>query len=200
MELPDVVPAQVIASEHINDIRDRTIQRYASAAARASSNPSPAEGDLSYLNDSNGIYVYDGSAWVSTNAAATILPAQLNGSVASDIVRVGGTQDNSGPIGISTTMADRASIVFNKPASWATYFIMAWGSAYATSDAANLRSRVEIGLSNGTTIDGQTASCLHQVASASGSPVTIALACAEQSGGAVVYQSSSIIYVAHRLT
>lgn len=199
-ELPDPVFGETVEEEWGADIGHRVLSRYANTAERTADHGTPELGDFSFLEDTKAIHIYNGSAWVVPIAPATVTSAMLAGSVAQDIVRADIAQDNSGPIGITTTMADRVALTFTKPASWATYFIMAWGSAHASSDSGKLQSRVEIGLSNGTTILGQTASCIHQVASASGSPVTIALACSEVAGGAVVYENSSIAYVAYRLT
>jgi len=42
-----------------------TLASYADSAARTSAIPSPTEADLSYLQDTNSVEVYDGSAWAS---------------------------------------------------------------------------------------------------------------------------------------
>lgn len=44
------------------------IKAYANSSARTSAVPSPSEGDLSYLQDTNAVEVYDGSAWVELGA------------------------------------------------------------------------------------------------------------------------------------
>lgn len=64
-EIDNVQIGETIAVEWGNAIRDRTIQRYANAAERDLLHPTPAEGDLSYLEDTNSIEVYDGFAWVA---------------------------------------------------------------------------------------------------------------------------------------
>ena len=64
-ELDDVQIGETIAVEWGNAIRDRTIQRYANAAERDELHPNPTEGDLSYLEDTNSIEVFDGFAWVA---------------------------------------------------------------------------------------------------------------------------------------
>src|SRR5690554_3626120 len=64
-EINDVQIGETIAVEWGNAIRDRTIQRYANAAERDELHPNPTEGDLSYLEDTNSIEVYDGFAWVA---------------------------------------------------------------------------------------------------------------------------------------
>jgi hypothetical protein len=42
-----------------------TLASYADSAARTTAIPSPTEADLSYLQDTNSVEVYDGSAWAS---------------------------------------------------------------------------------------------------------------------------------------
>ena len=64
-EINDVQIGETIAVEWGNAIRDRTIQRYANATERDELHPNPTEGDLSYLEDTNSIEVYDGFAWVA---------------------------------------------------------------------------------------------------------------------------------------
>lgn len=45
---------------------------YADAAARTAAVPSPTEGAISYLSDTDTVEVYDGSAWVSVGGATMI--------------------------------------------------------------------------------------------------------------------------------
>src|SRR5690606_38313594 len=81
-EIDNVQIGETIAVEWGNAIRDRTIQRYADAAERDELHPTPTEGDLSYLEDTNSIEVYDGFAWVAgiPNQAATT-PKIADGAV-----------------------------------------------------------------------------------------------------------------------
>lgn len=62
-EVPDVAGGDVITSAHMNIVKNRTIQRYDSAAARDSAVPSPQEGDLAFLRDTEKITVYIGPTW-----------------------------------------------------------------------------------------------------------------------------------------
>ena len=48
-ELPDVTAGEPVASAWGNDIRDRTLQRYADEAERDLLNPIPQEGDMAFL-------------------------------------------------------------------------------------------------------------------------------------------------------
>ena len=45
---------------------------YADAAARTTAIPSPTEADLSYLQDTNSVEVYDGSAWTAVGAGGLV--------------------------------------------------------------------------------------------------------------------------------
>jgi hypothetical protein len=45
---------------------------YADSAARTTAIPSPTEADLSYLQDTNSVEVYDGSAWAAVGAGAIL--------------------------------------------------------------------------------------------------------------------------------
>ena len=62
-EIVNVVSGNTITSVWGNSIRDRTIQRYASAAARTAAHASPATGDMSFLTDTGKVYVYSSGAW-----------------------------------------------------------------------------------------------------------------------------------------
>jgi len=62
-EMPDVIPGADVDADWGNLIRSRTIQRYASVAVRTSQNPSPQDGDMSYLADVDEISFFDGAAW-----------------------------------------------------------------------------------------------------------------------------------------
>jgi len=46
----------------------RIVMRFASAAARAAAVPTPVEGMVSWLNDTNQLYVHNGTGWVLVSA------------------------------------------------------------------------------------------------------------------------------------
>jgi hypothetical protein len=55
---------EVLAAADVNEfLMDQSIQSFAGTAARGSAIPSPVEGMAAYLNDSNIVSLYDGSAW-----------------------------------------------------------------------------------------------------------------------------------------
>ena len=62
-EMPDVVSSEPVEASWGNDIRDRTVQRYADATARDISVPFPAAGDLAWLDDTGAATVFTGTAW-----------------------------------------------------------------------------------------------------------------------------------------
>lgn len=64
-EMPDVIQGEPVEADWGNDIRSRTVQRYADEAARTAEHPFPAAGDLSYLVDSSQVQVFDGTVWLS---------------------------------------------------------------------------------------------------------------------------------------
>ena len=57
-----------------------TLASYADSAARTSAIPSPTEADLSYLQDTNSVEVYDGSAWkqLAVDSGGTYSPSHTN--------------------------------------------------------------------------------------------------------------------------
>jgi microcystin-dependent protein len=73
-ELADVVPTNSIDASWGNDVRDRTLQRYADDAGRTADHATPAAGDLSYLADTGGLAVYHSSAWRPFLPPGIVLP------------------------------------------------------------------------------------------------------------------------------
>jgi microcystin-dependent protein len=73
-EMPDVIPEEPVSVEWGNDIRDRSLQRYASSAHRNSLNPTPVPGEISYLGDTGVIEVYHSGLWRATVPTGVILP------------------------------------------------------------------------------------------------------------------------------
>ena len=62
-EMPDVVSGEPVASAWGNDIRDRTVQRYADQAALAAESPLPEVGDLAFVDDSQSLLQWNGTTW-----------------------------------------------------------------------------------------------------------------------------------------
>jgi hypothetical protein len=66
--------AEALAKNLANGLAQRSVLRYASASARASAltgTTAPVEGMVTWLQDVNKLYIYDGSAWVEYGRALT---------------------------------------------------------------------------------------------------------------------------------
>lgn len=74
-EMPDVVPSELIEAEWGNDIRDRTIQRFANWADALAAYPSPNDGDTIVILDPNlfGVYTWVVNRWQSSPDTGTIM-------------------------------------------------------------------------------------------------------------------------------
>ena len=64
-EMPDVVSGENVESAWGNDIRDRTLQRYADSTERDTLVPLPIAGDMAWLDAEGQMTVYTGAAWVA---------------------------------------------------------------------------------------------------------------------------------------
>ena len=62
-ELGDVSGGETISSAFTNNVKNRTVMRYANAAARDASIPVPVEGDMAYLQAENVITYYASAQW-----------------------------------------------------------------------------------------------------------------------------------------
>ena len=71
-ELADVVGGAVIATSFTNDVKDRTVMRYANAAARDAAIPSPVAGDIAFITDTKTITYYTGGIGPEWLTLATV--------------------------------------------------------------------------------------------------------------------------------
>jgi len=94
---------EVLTAGDVNSyLMDQAVMRFASSAARGSAIASPTEGMTSYLDDTNGLEVYDGAAWSAvvpdqipyktallrgTFAYATGIPAYVDGTGSGSTIR-----------------------------------------------------------------------------------------------------------------
>jgi len=63
-ELGDVIGGDIITSTFTNELKDRTVMRYANAAARDASITTPQNGDVAWLL-TGSLSIYNGSTWVN---------------------------------------------------------------------------------------------------------------------------------------
>ncbi len=80
-EIPDVVTGEVVASEWGNQIRDRTLQRYADEAERDTQAPTPSQGDMAYIEASGEVQVFNGSRWTMGDGGVLTGPLFVEAAV-----------------------------------------------------------------------------------------------------------------------
>jgi len=66
-ELNDVIGGNTITASFTNEVKERSLMRYATAATRDTSIPAPVAGSLAWLEDVSNITVYDGAVWITIN-------------------------------------------------------------------------------------------------------------------------------------
>lgn len=67
------VNGDVLTASQVNTyLMDQSVMRFASAAARTTAIPTASEGMVSYLDDTNLLYVYDGSGWISFSPSGVV--------------------------------------------------------------------------------------------------------------------------------
>ena len=75
-ELGDVIGGDTVAAGFTNAVKDRTAMRYANATERDALVPTPAGGELAWLNDVSGLTMWVGTYW------ADVPRTDINGNVA----------------------------------------------------------------------------------------------------------------------
>lgn len=79
------VAGDVLTASDVNSyLMDQSVMRFSSSATRATALPSPSEGMMSYLDDTNEVEVYDGSSWGLISASLSGgLPYAMSATTAS---------------------------------------------------------------------------------------------------------------------
>ena len=75
-----VAGAVLTASDVNTYLMDQSVMRFATASARSTALPTPSEGMVSYLDDTNEVEVYDGSSWGQVSGG---LPHAMSATTAS---------------------------------------------------------------------------------------------------------------------
>jgi hypothetical protein len=85
----------VLSAADVNEfLMQQSIMRFASSAVRANTLTAPVEGMITYLEDTNLLQVYDGSAWVGLKTSALESTGGL--TVDTSSLRVDATNDHDG--------------------------------------------------------------------------------------------------------
>ena len=71
---------KLTANQVNNYLQDQAVMRFADSAGRATAIPSPSEGMVTYLDSTNELYLYDGSAWLRIGNAKIYIQASQPGS------------------------------------------------------------------------------------------------------------------------
>jgi hypothetical protein len=111
-------PGDVLtASDVMTFLMNQAVVTFADAAARTAALPTPSEGMVAYLNDTNSVEYYDGSAWETLNPPAptnqlittdaTVAAANAGGIIyATNSTAVTVTVDD-----VFTSLGDRVDII-----------------------------------------------------------------------------------------
>ncbi|MER5584128.1 hypothetical protein ABT090_21150 [Streptomyces asoensis] len=161
--LTDAPDAATLAKNIANALAQRSVMRFASAAARSatlSGATAPVEGMVSWLQDVNGLYFYDGTAWQLMNAIETMPWTNLSslGSYAGGFsastpaprmrkLSMLGTEvwEYEGAIAVSSLAAATTTTAFTFSASHRP----ANGRGFATINSSHYATRVTVN-TNGT--------------------------------------------------
>ncbi|MCD9196084.1 hypothetical protein [Streptomyces albireticuli] len=131
--LTDAPNAATLAQNIADGLAQRGVMRFASASARAATVTSPVEGMESWLQDTNSLEVYDGSAWKAVPygtqwtsyavawTATTTNPSLGNGTLVGQYMKIGTTCHIYIKLVIgSTTNAGSGTYRFSLPFTTAT--------------------------------------------------------------------------------
>lgn len=75
------IAGEVLTAAQVNDyLMDQAVMRFSGSAARAASITAPTEGMVTYLDDVNRLYIYDGAAWQEVGMEADDLRNLISAS------------------------------------------------------------------------------------------------------------------------
>ena len=112
-ELGDVIGGDIITSSFTNQVKNRSVMRYTTAAARDASIPTPVAGDVAYLLTGQ-LTIYNGSTWVDYtpgNEVELVANTQL-------------TTNASGDCAISTGFQPSAALAIGTQPEFPTLFVL----------------------------------------------------------------------------
>lgn len=135
-------------ADHIDLV---TINPFADSTARSTAIPTPVEGQVSYLEDSNRVEVYNGSSWVSVGGkiAQVVSTAKTDTftTTSSTFTDVTGLSVSITPIATSSKVLVMFSVTGNGNSGNAGMMIrlVRGSTAIAVGDAAGSRTQATIG-------------------------------------------------------
>lgn len=158
------------------NVRDQVITPFASAAARTSAITAPIEGMVSYQNDTNALYYYDGAAWQLVNPTAVGASDATSGTTTSTTFT--DTLTGASALAVNFTAPASGCVVVSVAATMANGganncvigFRLSGASTVAASDArsANMlgASAFRVGatmlITGLTALGSYTATCQHR--------------------------------------
>ena len=80
-ELGDVIGGDIVTAAFTNDVKNRSVMRYASASARDASIPTPQDGDVALLQDANSLTIYANGSWLDIGRGLGVPRIRYYGAV-----------------------------------------------------------------------------------------------------------------------
>lgn len=189
---------EVLQAADVNDfLMDQSVMVFAGTAARGSAIPSPTEGMVTYLEDSDELQSYDGSSWSAVGVSPAILQIVQDIKIDSYTESVAGSSFSSEIPGLSATItpSSTSSKILVMVAVGGVYtvsgiklLINGSDSAYI-GDTSGSRGRASSVATFGTST---TIVYLHSPASTSAQTYTIKIQNQESSTQTLYFNTSSI--------
>jgi hypothetical protein len=111
------ITGEVLTAGDVNGYLMQGVLVFASAAARNAAITSPQEGQFAFTKDTNGLWYYDGAAWVASGATGDI-----EGVTATSPITGGGT---SGTVSIGLDYAAATKLTLNAQTGTTYTFVLA---------------------------------------------------------------------------
>jgi hypothetical protein len=164
---------EILTAANMNDLSDQTVMVFDDSAARGSAIPSPSEGMVTYLKDTNEVEKYDGSAFVAVSQPGIL---QVVSTTKTDVFSQGSIASGSSstPTGMSATITPTStsskilvltnltvSILYvsnnNFPRTF-SFKVQRGGTDIGVGDAAGIRQRTTSSNIAAATVSGLTVS------------------------------------------
>lgn len=204
------VTGEVLTAGDVNGYLMQGINVFASTAARDAAITAPAEGQFAFTKDTNGLWYYDGAAWVASGATGDIegvtATSPLTGGGTSGTVTVGIQSASTSQLGAvqlsDSTSSTSTSLAATANAVKTTYDLANGAIAKSIVDAkgdliaataADTVSRLAVGANDTVLTADSTAATGMKWATVSGGGMT-QLASGSLSGSSVTLSSISQSY------